>query len=418
MTELVNEALDYLLAQSFASTLALFWFVAIFEVPRYTLAFLVTAVMPKRRYPQFATPPKVSVIIAGHSEADTIERCVLAMREQSHPPDEIVVVSDGSTDRMPEVLGDLLRRGLIHKAHSTELRSGKSAGANMAARWTTGDILINIDCDCSFDRHAIRNVIRPFADPDIVAVSGNILVRNPVSSLVATFQAIEYLVTISLGKRAADHLGQVTCISGAFGAFRRDAYEATGGLDAGGGEDLDLTIRLRRAGGQIRFAEDAICYTDVPATLNAFIKQRFRWERDAVHLRYRKHVDMMNPFSRRFRWTELAHEIEFLFFNVIAAVMLPFYVLWLFATYGGFALTILLSAQLGLAILDLAVFLLAAHVTPGAGGIRLLPFVLGFSVFNGYFMRFIRVSAYLQEWIFRSSYADSYVPDKVHSVRG
>lgn len=91
-----------------------------------------------------------------------------------------------------------------------------------------------------------------------------------------------------MGKQASANLNQVTCVSGAFGAFRKVDYHAVGGLDAGGGEDLDLTLRLRRTGRKIAFAEDAICYTDVPATTKALIQQRFRWERDAVRLRYRE----------------------------------------------------------------------------------------------------------------------------------
>ena len=96
---------------------------------------------------------------------------------------------------------------------------------------------------------------------------------------------------------------------------------------------------------------------------------------------------------------------------------MPFYILWLFATYGDLAFVILLAAQIGLLAIDLTTFLLAAYTTPKAKAASFLPFIFGYSIFNGLFMRFIRVAAYLQEWIFRASYRDSYVPDKVHQVR-
>ncbi len=421
MTGTIAQALDYLTAQSFASLLKLYWFVIIFEIPKYFFSFLLVLLVRRPDVPVAESGPgkgRVSVLVAGHSEEDAIERCVLGMREQSRVPDEIIVVSDGSTDRMPAKLGELLRRGLIDQAHSTELRAGKSAGTNMAARWAKGDIVVNIDCDCSFDRHAVRNVIAPLADPEVVAVSGNILVRNEQASLITTFQAIEYLITISLGKQAADRLGQVSCVSGAFGAFRKSAFEAVGGLDAGGGEDLDLTLALRRTGGKIRFIEDAICYTDVPETLTALVKQRFRWERDAVHLRYRKHGELLNPFSRSFRLSEAIHELEFLGFNVLAAAVLPFYILWLFTQYGTFAFIVLLSAQAGLLLLDCATFLIAAYATPKVNAMRLIPYLPGYSIFNSVYMRSVRLAAYLQEWVFKASYRDTYVPDKVHQVRG
>ncbi|MEM8836699.1 MAG: glycosyltransferase [Pseudomonadota bacterium] len=419
MTSDFGQSVDYLLAQSIVSLIVLYWFVVIFEIPRYMLGFLlVLFVKRERSYDENADyQGTISVIIAGHNEEDAIERCVRALGEQSRRPDEIIVVSDGSVDQMPAKLRELLNEGLIDGAHSTELRGGKSAGSNMAARFATGDVIINIDCDCSFDRHAIRNVVRPFLDPEVVAVSGNILVRNPGVSLLTAFQAIEYLITISLGKQAVDRLDQVVCVSGAFGAFKRSVFEAAGGLDAGGGEDLDLTLRLRQRG-KVRFVEDALCYTDVPTTQQVLVKQRFRWERDAIRLRFRKHRHLLNPFSSQFKLSEAFHELEFLLFNVIGAAALPFYVVWLFSIYGSFALVIMLSAQLGLLVLDLITFLLAAGFTPKVRAMPLLPFLVGYSLYTGLYMRFVRLGAYLEEWIFSASYQDTYVPNKVHRVRG
>jgi len=156
MFSAIADGLNYLTSQSGASLLALFWFTVIFEVPRYSMAF-IAATFFGRPKPQAGSEgifdPTVSVIVAGHNEADAIERCVMSLREQSRPPDEIVVISDGSRDAMPERIRDLQARGLIDQAHSTDLRGGKSAGVNLGKRFASGDIVINVDCDCSYDRH-------------------------------------------------------------------------------------------------------------------------------------------------------------------------------------------------------------------------------------------------------------------------
>ena len=228
---------------------------------------------------------RVSVVIVGHNEEDSFDRCVAALREQSRPPDEIIAVSDGSTDRMPEKLRAAQRRGLIQEAHCLQVRGGKAAAGNLALGRTTGDIVVNVDCDCTFDRHALRNILEPFADPRVGAVTGNLVVRNAEETLITVYQAIEYTIGCSCGKRAGNMMDQMTIVSGAFGAFRRAALEQAAGYDAGGGEDMDVTFRLRGAGWKTLFAPDAICYTDVPATLMAFTRQRFRWERDAMRLR-------------------------------------------------------------------------------------------------------------------------------------
>ena len=420
MLQSASDGLTYLLSQSGESLLGLFWFVAIFEIPRYTLGFVAVAAIsfrpkPKRRH--VVSADRVTVLIAGHNEEDSIERCVQSLREQSRPPDEIIVVSDGSTDRMPEKLRQLQELGLIKEGHCTQVRSGKSAGVNLALRRATGDIVVNVDCDCTFDRHALKRIIEPFADPRVGAVAGDIVVGNADRSVITRFQAIEYMISISQGKQAADLTEQMTCVSGAFGAFRRAALERVGGLDAGGGEDLDVTLRLRSAGWRTLFAQEAICYTNAPETLAVLVRQRFRWERDAVRLRYRKHRSLLNPFSSRFSTPELIHEIEFAVFNVGAAIIFPIYIVWLFATYGDLALMILVGAQAGMLVLDSVTFVMAALVSPKVKALPLAPYVFGYSLFNGFAMRFVRLAAYLQEWAIKASYYDTYVPSKVHRVR-
>ena len=78
---------------------------------------------------------------------------------------------------------------------------------------------------------------------------------------------------------------------------------------------------------------------------------------------------------------------------------------------------VLFGAQIGMLVLDTFTFLLAARLTPQVNSFALAPYVVGYSVVYGLIMRFIRLAAYLQEWIFRSSYRDSYVPMKVHITR-
>lgn len=424
MITLIGDGIDFLLtvmSRNFSGVMVLFWYTFIFELPRYGCSFFAVLFMKEAEdvaAEDLRPLGRVSILLVGHNEADAVEACVRNLWEQSLTPDEIVVVSDGSTDKMEKKLSELMRKGLIHRAHCTDLRAGKSAGVNLAMRLASGDILINVDCDCSFDRHALKRLVQTFEDREVGAATGNILVRNPSESLIASFQAIEYLISISLGRRVLAMINQVTCASGAFSAFRRTALEEVGGLDSGGGEDLDVTLRLRRAGWQIAYAGEAVCYTSVPASLAALTRQRFRWERDAVRLRYRKHINFLNPFSSQFRLKELFHELEFLFFNVFGAAVLPIYCIWLFANYGELAIVLLASVQAGLAVFDILFVLVAAHVTPKSPSLQLLPYVFGYSFFYGFFMRFMRLAAYLQEWLFDASYKDQYVPDKVHLVRG
>lgn len=411
------DPLAYLFSMDSAALIAAFSFSIMLDIPRYTFGFiavLLTEVGTGRRLPQSAVRlPSISIIIAGHNEAASIRRCVVSLREQTARNLEIICVDDGSTDGMAEELYRLRAEGMIDAALVCRVRSGKSSACNLALSRAHGAVVVNVDVDCTFDRDAIANIVRPLVDPKVGAVCGNIAVRNAGASFIAGIQAVEYLIGISLGKRALDFLNVVACASGAFSAFRRSALEGVGGMDVGPGEDLDLTLRLRQAGWRIRFAHDAWCLTDVPATIPAFVRQRLRWERDALRIRLRKHRRILDPRDRGVTTTDLVHQFDYIVTNLLVTLVFPIYLGWLMMTYGAAAWLILGSVTAGYLVLDLISFLAALCVVDRPGAARALPHALLFGAVNAYFIRAIRLTAFAQEWIFRRSHHDEYVPARV-----
>ena len=100
----------FLFAQTGASLVVVFWYTVIFEIPRYILPFVAAALTMRDRPEEdeskakiLSAFPSVSVILIGHNEEDALEACVRSLHEQSFNQFEIVIVSDGSTDRMSEV---------------------------------------------------------------------------------------------------------------------------------------------------------------------------------------------------------------------------------------------------------------------------------------------------------------------------
>jgi cellulose synthase/poly-beta-1,6-N-acetylglucosamine synthase-like glycosyltransferase len=412
----LSDPVDYLASLDAAALIAAFSVSILLDLPRYTFGFLAVLVSemgrrPKR--PAISRLPSISVIIPGHNEAHGIRRCVLSLRQQTVRDMEIICIDDGSTDGTAAEIRRLRADGLIDVGLVCRIRSGKSSVCNLAISRARGEVVVCVDADCTFDRDAIENIVRPLLDRRVGAVSGNIAVRNAEASVVAGVQAVEYLIGISLGKRALDFLNVVACASGAFSAFRKSAVEGIGGMDVGPGEDLDLTLRLRQAGWRVRFAHDAWCLTDVPATLGGFIRQRLRWERDALRIRLRKHRRILDPRNRGASLADLVHQFDYVVTNLLVTLVFPLYVIWLLRTYGTASWPILGSVTVGYVVLDLLAFVAALVVVdrPGAG--RALPYVLVHGVFNAYLLRLVRLAAYAQEWIFRRSYDDDYVPERV-----
>ena len=413
---MIENALRFLLEQSALSLVMMFWFPLVFEIPRYLISFFVGTTIYlffPADHANRQERQKISIIIAGHNESASITKCVTSLHEQTLQDLEIIVVDDGSTDNMYKVLERLEQNGLIHKGLRCEIRGGKSAALNLAKEVSTGEIVINVDCDCSFERDAIAEIVKPFADERVGAVSGNVLPRNASATMITAFQAIEYLFGITLGRQSAVMMGQTIIISGAFAAFRRTAWDSVNGFAIGPGEDFDITLRLHQAGWKISFMPSALCMTDVPETMPVLFRQRQRWERDSIRLQFRKHIREINPFGSKFSWGAIFSKLDFLLLSVLAAFVFPFYMLYLFVQYGDMALTILIASTLFSLVFDIATLFFAVLIAGRLHWLWLLAYLPGYALFSAYIMRFVRSWAYINEWIFRPSEHDDFVPEKI-----
>ncbi|MGL4494800.1 MAG: glycosyltransferase family 2 protein [Beijerinckiaceae bacterium] len=416
----IQNALDMAGSLPFSGIVGILWFTLAFEVPRYALTYIPALLIIWRGRKAAKTAlqslGRVSVLVAGHNEADAIEKCILSLQEQTFRDFEVICVSDGSTDETFAIMARLQREGLVDKIAECQIRGGKSSAINLGMRLATGDIVVVIDCDCSFEPDAFEELLRPFSDPQVAAVSGTVLVRNGEKTITASLQAIEYMVSICLGRTALDMFGQLSIISGAFGAFRSAAFTHVGGMDPGPGEDFDLTIRLRIAGYKIRYALRSVCYTDVPVSLFNLFRQRARWERDAVWIRFRKYAWTLNPFRKDMPIKELPHQLDFLFFDVIASIIFPFFLVSVFYNFGvGYGLFMLLVLYVLTLLLDLFTFTCAVMASGRSYYWRFWPFLLIYGPFKGYIMRFARLYSCTEEWIYSASRSDNFAPPKVNA---
>ena len=420
------EAVGLLRQLDLESLVRLFWYTMLFDLPRYAVGSLIILTTPLARRllpareaspePISAKPLTFSVVIGGHNEAEALRRCIASIGEQTimdAARGEIIVIDDGSSDEMARVMADLRRRGAIDVALSLGLRGGKSAAVNLGLRHCKGDIVIIADVDTSFDRDAFERLLEPFENPEIGAVCGNLRLRNPFVSMVTRFQAIEYLVSISLGRRVSDVLGVLSIVSGAFGAFRREALDAVGGYDVEVGEDADLTLKLIWAGWRIAFAPEARASTDAPETFGALVRQRLRWDRGVVTIWGRKYRRALDPHYANFTLGMTLILADVFVFEALLSVAMIVYLFWLFLTFGSFG-WVLLVATMGVYVGLAAMMLVAAAILErDADALALLPYVPFYVLMNFAVMRLLRLVAFVDELAFRRSYRDPYVPRRV-----
>jgi peptidoglycan-N-acetylglucosamine deacetylase len=220
--------------------------------------------------------PGVTVLIPAHNEEGVILQTVTSVLASDYPAMHVVVVNDGSTDDTRMLLdshfGHDPRVQIIH-----QVNRGKAAALNNALSHAQTEIVVTIDADTEVESDAIRQLVRHFSDPRTGAVAGNVKVGNR-SRWLTRWQALEYITSQNMEKRAFDLLNCITVVPGALGAWRKQAIEAAGGITADTvAEDADLTIAIRRLGWRVSYEESALAWTEAPETPGALIRQRFRW---------------------------------------------------------------------------------------------------------------------------------------------
>lgn len=221
--------------------------------------------------------PTLTVLIPAHNEEGVIVQTVNSVLASKGVDDlRIIVVNDGSTDKTRELLDDNFgREARVKIIH--QVNRGKSASLSSAIAQADTEIVVTIDADTEIEPDAIAKLLRHFSDPKIGAVAGNVKVGNR-SRWLTRWQALEYITSQNMEKRAFDLLNCITVVPGALGAWRKKAIEAAGGITADTvAEDADLTIAIRRLGWRISYDEEAIAWTEAPETAGALIRQRFRW---------------------------------------------------------------------------------------------------------------------------------------------
>jgi len=186
-------------------------------------------------------------MIVGLNEGDTIAHALESVYG-TYPKMELFVVDDGSTDDMAANAAEFAKTHPGVTVLSRKLRGGKSSAMNMPLPLIKSEVVVVIDSDSHLAPGAIWNIVQPFRDPKVGAVSGSVSARNPFVNLCTWLQAMEYRRSIFLGRILLARLDILGIVSGALGAFRKSALDKFGGWDVGPGEDGDLTIKFRKAG--------------------------------------------------------------------------------------------------------------------------------------------------------------------------
>lgn len=124
--------------------------------------------------------PSVSIVMVVRNEENALESKLQNLTELNYPPDrcQIVVVSDGSTDKTEEILRGWARDPRI-TVILNQISQGKALGLNDAIHAASGEIVLFTDARQKIEPNALRLLTENFADPSVGCVSGELMLGDP-----------------------------------------------------------------------------------------------------------------------------------------------------------------------------------------------------------------------------------------------
>jgi len=126
--------------------------------------------------------PLVSIAMVVRNEEKVLAEKLNNLLSLDYPEElmQIVVVSDGSTDRTESILHEYGRYPRIQVVLN-QLSKGKASGLNDALTVAQGDVVVFTDARQKIERGAIRALLADFADSNVGCVSGELMLGNPDS---------------------------------------------------------------------------------------------------------------------------------------------------------------------------------------------------------------------------------------------
>lgn len=168
--------------------------------------------------------PQISVIIAALNEEKNIKARLENILHQKYPEGkmEVIVVSDGSSDRTEEIVKSFEKENV--KLYSFETRKGKAEALNYGIPKAKGEIILFADARQIFKSDAIKELVANFNDPTVGAVSGELFLapdgEGDINESMGMYWKYEKWIRNNESK-----INSAIGVTGAIYAIRKNLYD-------------------------------------------------------------------------------------------------------------------------------------------------------------------------------------------------
>jgi len=210
--------------------------------------------------------PMISVVACSYNGSKTIRDTLIALATLPYPNFEVIVVDDGSTDGLAEIVSEYPVRLISTK------NQGLSNARNRGMLEAKGEIVAYIDDDAYPDKYWLHYLATAFENSDFGGIGGPNIAPpedGPIADCVAN--APGGPIHVMATDEVAEH------IPGCNMAFRKEALLKIGGCDPifrAAGDDVDLCWRIQEAGYTIGFHPSAVVWHHRRNSIKTYWKQQ------------------------------------------------------------------------------------------------------------------------------------------------
>jgi hyaluronan synthase len=228
-----------------------------------------------------------------NEDPQTLRRVAYSLFGQDRVPDRIQFVDDGSTRfDYSDVIAEIRSLAAFYPDIDCSWIRKPNGGKRSAQEITfsdggQADIFVTVDSDSTLDRAAIREGLKPFADPNVASVAAIVVLSNARRNILTRLTEL-WLTSFQTFIRAAwSRLGCVLVNSGGLAFYRaniiRDALpaymsETFFGQPVQFSDDSLLTLYARLSGRTVQQSSSFV-FTEMPEKLSHHFRQQLRWMR-------------------------------------------------------------------------------------------------------------------------------------------
>ena len=249
--------------------------------------------------------PPVTILIAAFNEEKCIEKTIQNKLALDYPGDrlEIIVISDGSTDKTDEIVQNYAEQGV--KLISQLPRAGKTAALNLAVPSASGEILLFSDANSIWTPEALRNLVRNFNDPAVGYATGHMVYVNPDGALVGD-GCSAYMKYENFLRRHETRIGSVVGVDGGIDAVRKKLYKT---MNPDQLPDFVLPLSVAEQGFRVVYEPEAVLREETLNDSSDEYRMRVRVALRALWALFDKRQLLFDTANIVYAWQIWSHKV-------------------------------------------------------------------------------------------------------------